>query len=279
MKIKSRWLALFAGVTAVTALAASRTACERTCGAGECPISTVLAILGGPAGCSPAHEPAVAATGPSAPSAPHAPAAAQPAPSTATPAPKPSDTTTAMNPSTSQPATPSAPAPAAAPVKTEEAMFGAGCFWGVEATFRKVPGVTEVFSGYAGGKTKNPTYKDVCTDATGHAEVVHITFDPAKVSYKQLVELFFKMHDPTQVNRQGPDYGTQYRSAIFYYSPEQQKTAQAVKDALTARGRFKRPIATEISPAGTFYKAEEYHQRYLEKHGLDNCHLPPPEDE
>lgn len=163
-------------------------------------------------------------------------------------------------------------------VKTETAMFGAGCFWGVEATFRKQPGVVDAAVGYAGGKTKNPTYKDVCTDTTGHAEVVKIDFDPTKVTYEQLVQLFFKLHDPTQVNRQGPDFGSQYRTVIFFYSPEQEATARAVKDKLEKSGKYKKPIATQIEKAGEFYRAEEYHQRYLEKRNLDNCHLPPADE-
>jgi peptide-methionine (S)-S-oxide reductase len=154
----------------------------------------------------------------------------------------------------------------------EIATFGAGCFWGVEAAFRKVPGVIEVLSGYSGGHTDNPSYKDVCTDATGHAEVVQVTFDPAKVSYDQLLDVFWKIHDPTQVNRQGPDFGTQYRTAIFYHTPEQEAAARKSKQALEASGKLRRPIATEITPAGPFWKAEEYHQRYLEKRGAPSCH-------
>lgn len=163
-------------------------------------------------------------------------------------------------------------------MKTEKATFAAGCFWGVEATFRKMPGVIDAFPGYTGGKTVNPTYKDVCTDLTGHAEAVEITFDPTKVTYQQLVDVFFKMHDPTQVNRQGPDVGTQYRTAIFYHSPEQKMVAEATIKRLTEAKKFRRPIATQLVEAQPFYKAEEYHQRYLEKHGLDNCHLPPADD-
>jgi peptide-methionine (S)-S-oxide reductase len=158
--------------------------------------------------------------------------------------------------------------------QTEEAMYGAGCFWGVEATFRKVPGVIDAAVGYSGGTVDNPTYKQVCADTTGHAEVVHVTFDPQKVSYQTLTEIFFKMHDPTQLNRQGPDYGTQYRSAVFFYSDAQKQTATQVRDAVTAKGKYKRPIVTLIEPAKAFWKAEEYHQRYLEKNGLDNCHVP-----
>lgn len=156
---------------------------------------------------------------------------------------------------------------------TEKATFGAGCFWGVEATFRRVPGVTNTAVGYEGGHTDNPTYKAVCTDATGHAEVVQVEFDPAQVTYQQLVDLFFKLHDPTQLNRQGPDVGTQYRSAVFYHSPEQRQIAQRTKEALARSGKFSRPIVTEVVPAQTFYKAEDYHQQYLEKRGLASCHV------
>ena len=155
----------------------------------------------------------------------------------------------------------------------EIATFGAGCFWGVEAAFRRVPGVLDAVSGYAGGHTENPSYREVCTDRTGHAEVVQVTFDPAKVSYEQLLDVFWKMHDPTQVNRQGPDFGTQYRTAIFYHSPEQEATARRSKQALEASGRFRHSIATEITPAGPFWRAEEYHQRYLEKRGAESCHI------
>jgi peptide-methionine (S)-S-oxide reductase len=156
---------------------------------------------------------------------------------------------------------------------SEIATFGAGCFWGVEANFRRVPGVIDAVSGYSGGHTENPSYRDVCTDATGHAEVVQVTFDPAKVSYEQLLDVFWKMHDPTQVNRQGPDFGKQYRTAIFFHSPEQEDAAKKAKQALEASGRLRHPIATEITPAGTFWPAEEYHQRYLEKRGATNCHI------
>jgi peptide-methionine (S)-S-oxide reductase len=156
---------------------------------------------------------------------------------------------------------------------SEIATFAAGCFWGVEAAFRRVPGVLDAVSGYSGGRTENPNYKDVCTDHTGHAEVVQVTFDPSEVSYEQLLDVFWKIHDPTQVNRQGPDFGTQYRTAIFYHSPEQEATAKKSKHALDASGRFRQPIATEITPAGPFWRAEEYHQRYLEKRGAESCHL------
>jgi peptide-methionine (S)-S-oxide reductase len=155
---------------------------------------------------------------------------------------------------------------------TEIATFGAGCFWGVEARFSQVPGVIDAVSGYSGGHTENPTYKDVCTDETGHAEVVQVTYDPAKVSFEKLLEVFWTMHDPTQVNRQGPDFGSQYRTAIFFHTPEQEATAKKVKAELNASGKFKRPIATEITAAGPFYRAEEYHQKYLEKRGATSCH-------
>ena len=156
---------------------------------------------------------------------------------------------------------------------SEIATFGAGCFWGVEAAFRRVPGVLDAVSGYSGGHTENPSYKDVCTDRTGHAEVVQVTFDPSKVTYEQLLDIFWKIHDPTQVNRQGPDFGTQYRTAIFYHSPEQEATARKSKQALEASGKLRRPIATEITPASPFWRAEEYHQRYLEKRGAESCHI------
>ena len=155
----------------------------------------------------------------------------------------------------------------------DKATFGAGCFWGVEAAFRQVPGVTATAVGYAGGTTQNPTYADVCSDATGHAEVVEVTFDPAKVSYEQLLNVFWENHDPTQLNSQGPDYGTQYRSVIFTHSPQQQAAAEASKAQLEASGRFRRPVVTQILPAAPFYRAEEYHQQYLEKRGRTHCHL------
>ena len=158
-------------------------------------------------------------------------------------------------------------------VKTEKATFAAGCFWGVESAFRQIAGVVETQVGYTGGNTTAPTYKEVCTDATGHAEAIEITFDPAKVSYTRLLDLFWRMHDPTQVNRQGPDLGTQYRSAIFYHTPEQQSAAEASKAALDKSGKYKKPIATQIVPAEPFYRAEEYHQRYFEKNGGPSCHI------
>lgn len=156
---------------------------------------------------------------------------------------------------------------------SEIATFGAGCFWGIEANFQRIPGVITAESGYSGGHMANPTYKDVCTDETGHAEVVQVTFDPEKVSYEKLLEAFWQMHDPTQVNRQGPDYGSQYRSAIFFHSPEQEAAAKKSKAALEASGKLRRPVATEITAAGKFWRAEEYHQKYLEKRGATSCHI------
>jgi peptide-methionine (S)-S-oxide reductase len=156
---------------------------------------------------------------------------------------------------------------------TEIATFGAGCFWGIEAAFQRIPGVIEAVSGYSGGHTENPTYKEVCTDETGHAEVVQVTYDPAKVSFEQLLDAFWAMHDPTQKNRQGPDFGSQYRTAIFFHTPEQESAAKRAKAALEASGKLKRSIATEITAAGTFYRAEEYHQKYLEKRGATSCHF------
>ncbi len=156
---------------------------------------------------------------------------------------------------------------------TEKATFGAGCFWGVEAAFRQVPGVLETAVGYAGGNFANPTYRDVCSDETGHAEVVEVTYDPSRVSYEDLLNVFWENHDPTQLNRQGPDIGTQYRSAIFFHSPAQRDTAVASRDRLEKSGRYRRPIVTEITPAPTFWRAEEYHQQYLEKRGLASCKI------
>jgi peptide-methionine (S)-S-oxide reductase len=155
----------------------------------------------------------------------------------------------------------------------DKATFGAGCFWGVEAAFRQLKGVTSTAVGYTGGKLDDPTYEDVCTDRTGHAEVVQMEFDPSQVSYQDVLRVFWENHDPTTLNRQGPDSGTQYRSVIFFHSPEQEAAAKASKDALTKSGRFKRPIVTEIQPAPKFWRAEEYHQQYLEKRGLAHCHL------
>jgi peptide-methionine (S)-S-oxide reductase len=152
------------------------------------------------------------------------------------------------------------------------ATFGAGCFWGVEAAFRQVPGVIATAVGYEGGTLANPTYQDVCTDRTGHAEVVQVEYDPAKVSYEDLLKVFWENHNPTTRNRQGPDIGTQYRSVIFYQSPAQKQAAESSRDALEKRGKFKSPIVTEIVPTQTFYQAEDYHQQYLEKRGLSSCH-------
>ena len=153
----------------------------------------------------------------------------------------------------------------------EKATFGAGCFWGVEAEFRQVSGVIDAAVGYSGGTLENPSYRDVCTGRTGHAEVVQVTFDPSRVSYEQLLNVFWEIHDPTTLNRQGPDVGTQYRSAIFFHSPEQEVAAHASRKQQEASGRFSRPIVTEITPASAFYRAEEYHQRYLEKRGAAAC--------
>ena len=155
----------------------------------------------------------------------------------------------------------------------EKATFGAGCFWGVEETFRAVPGVTKTSVGYMGGSLKNPSYKDVCTDRTGHAEVVQVEFDPALVSYDTLLDVFWANHDPTTNNRQGPDWGTQYRSVVFYHSPEQEALARASMERLSKSGRFSRPIVTEIVPAADYWLAEDYHQQYLAKRGLSHCHI------
>lgn len=161
----------------------------------------------------------------------------------------------------------------AAEKTTEKAMFGAGCFWGVEAAFRRVPGVVQTAVGYSGGNSPNPTYEDVCSHRTGHAEVVLVEFDPTKVPYDQLLNVFWESHDPTQLNRQGPDYGTQYRTAIFYFTSEQEAAARASKEKLAASGKFRRPIVTEITKAGEFWRAEDYHQQYLEKRGIASCHI------
>jgi peptide-methionine (S)-S-oxide reductase len=156
----------------------------------------------------------------------------------------------------------------------EKATFGAGCFWGVEAKFAAMPGVTATAVGYEGGALNNPTYKDVCTDQTGHAEVVEVDFDNEKLGFGQLLDTFFELHDPTTLNRQGPDWGTQYRSAVFFHSPEQEAQAKAKIEQLTNEGRFKpKRIVTKVEPAQTFWRAEEYHQRYLEKRGLASCHI------
>jgi peptide-methionine (S)-S-oxide reductase len=155
----------------------------------------------------------------------------------------------------------------------ERATFGAGCFWGVEAVFRQVEGVVGTAVGYMGGTLTNPTYKDVCTDRTGHAEVVQVEYDPSKVLYDQLLNVFWENHDPTTLNRQGPDVGTQYRSVIFFHTPQQEAAAKVSKERLRASGKYKRPIVTDIVPAAEFWRAEEYHQQYLEKRGLAHCRI------
>lgn len=153
----------------------------------------------------------------------------------------------------------------------EKATFAAGCFWGVEAMFRAVPGVISTRVGYTGGTLENPSYKDVCTDRTEHAEAVEIAYDPTRVSYDELLDVFWKGHDPTMLNRQGPDIGTQYRSAVFYHNPEQEAAAHASKERLEKSGEYRRPIVTEIIPASQFWQAEDYHQQYLEKRGMAHC--------
>jgi peptide-methionine (S)-S-oxide reductase len=155
----------------------------------------------------------------------------------------------------------------------QTATFGAGCFWGVEAAFRQVPGVVSTSVGYMGGTLDTPTYQDVCTDETGHAEVVQVIYDPSKISYNDLLRVFWQNHDPTTLNRQGPDVGTQYRSVIFYHTPEQEAVARASKEGLERAGTFREAIVTEIVPAAAFWQAEEYHQQYLEKRGLAQCHI------
>jgi peptide-methionine (S)-S-oxide reductase len=157
--------------------------------------------------------------------------------------------------------------------KLETATFGAGCFWGVEETFRNLPGVQATAVGYLGGLFENPTYEDVCSGKTGHAEVVQIIYDPAQISYEELLQIFWQCHNPTTMNRQGPDVGAQYRSAIFFHTPEQEALARRSKDELERSGKFKKKIVTETTPASTFYKAEEYHQQYLRKRGLSSCHI------
>jgi peptide-methionine (S)-S-oxide reductase len=154
-----------------------------------------------------------------------------------------------------------------------KATFGAGCFWGVEEVFRKIPGVLHTSVGYTGGKTENPTYEEVCTDKTGHAEVVDIDFDPKLVSYQDLLKIFFENHNPTTLNRQGPDIGTQYRSAVFYHDVEQKSQAEQMIKELDQSGKFSKPIVTEVTPAQKYYPAEEYHQKYLQKRGIDSCHI------
>lgn len=154
----------------------------------------------------------------------------------------------------------------------QTATFAAGCFWGVEAAFSKVDGVIDTKVGYAGGSTDNPTYEQVCSDQTGHAEVVKVEYDETKLSYQELLNIFFWCHDPTQLNRQGPDVGRQYRSAIFFHSPDQESLAKALIEEMNKSGELKAPVVTELLPASTFWMAEEYHQRYFEKKGVDMCH-------
>jgi peptide-methionine (S)-S-oxide reductase len=151
---------------------------------------------------------------------------------------------------------------------TQKATFAAGCFWGIEAAFRDLPGVIDAVSGYEGGHTVDPSYRDVCSDRTGHAEAVEVTFDPERIDYERLLDTFWSLHDPTTENRQGPDVGSQYRSAIFYHTPEQRAAAEASKARENESGKHRRPIVTEIVPAQPFYRAEEYHQRYFEKNGI-----------
>jgi peptide-methionine (S)-S-oxide reductase len=154
-----------------------------------------------------------------------------------------------------------------------KAIFAAGCFWGVEDAFRQVKGVTSTTVGYTGGARTSPSYKDVCTGTTGHAEAVEVEYDPKQVSYDQLLNVFWQSHDPTTLNRQGPDVGTQYRSAIFYEDPDQEAAARNSKATLEKSGLFKRPIVTEIKPASEFWRAEDYHQQYFEKRGIKSCHI------
>lgn len=153
----------------------------------------------------------------------------------------------------------------------EKATFAAGCFWAVESAFRKIPGVRSAIVGYTGGSTENPNYKEVCTGRTGHAEAVEVEFDPQLVTYNDLLEAFWDMHDPTTLNRQGPDIGAQYRSAVYFHDSKQEEVAKASKESLNASGKLPRPVVTEITAASTFWKAEEYHQRYHEKHGIEHC--------
>ena len=160
-----------------------------------------------------------------------------------------------------------------APVSTKKATFAAGCFWGVEKVFGALPGVLSTQVGYTGGTTASPSYEQVCTGRTGHAEALELTYDPSKISYEDLIEFFFRHHDPTTLNRQGNDAGTQYRSAVFYHSPEQKTAAQNAIDALKDARVFKDPIVTTVEPAGDFYRAEEYHQKYLKKNPLGYCHI------
>ncbi len=156
---------------------------------------------------------------------------------------------------------------------TQLATFGAGCFWGIEETYRNIPGVIDTAVGYMGGSKADPTYREVCTDRTGHAEVVQVTYDPSQVSYEDLLRVFWTNHNPTTKNRQGPDVGSQYRSAVFFHTPEQEAAARASKDELERTGAFHKPIVTEITAAPTFYPAEDYHQQYLAKRGMAACHV------
>jgi peptide-methionine (S)-S-oxide reductase len=160
------------------------------------------------------------------------------------------------------------------PTGCEKATFAAGCFWGVEAAFRQAKGVVSTSVGYTGGHLENPTYRRVCSDTTGHAEAVEVIYDPEQVTYEQLLDVFWNIHDPTTPNRQGPDVGSQYRSAIFYHSESQLRAAETSREGLEKSRRFRRPIVTQLTPASTFYRAEEYHQQYLEKQGRASCHLP-----
>ncbi|MGD1278019.1 MAG: peptide-methionine (S)-S-oxide reductase MsrA [Tepidisphaeraceae bacterium] len=172
-----------------------------------------------------------------------------------------------------QPSPATQPATREMPMQTETATFAAGCFWGVQSTFEKIPGVLSTRVGYCGGTMPNPTYEDVCTDRTGHAESIEIVFDPQKLSYQTLLDIFFENHDPTTMNRQGPDAGTQYNSVIFYHSPQQKALAEAEKNRRNDSGQYVGPIVTRIVPAGPFYPAEEYHQFYNDKHGIIwSCH-------
>jgi len=155
----------------------------------------------------------------------------------------------------------------------ETATFAAGCFWGVEDAFRKVKGVISATVGYTGGTAPNPSYQQVCGGRTGHAEALQVEFDPSVVSYEELLDVFWSIHDPTTLNRQGPDMGPQYRSAIFYHTPEQESAAKASKERLDKSGKLRRPVVTEITPASEFYRAEEYHQRYFEKRGVSHCNI------
>ena len=157
--------------------------------------------------------------------------------------------------------------------QTHKATFGAGCFWGVEAAFRQLPGVVSTAVGYLGGTLPNPTYRDVCSGRTGHAEVVEVEYDPSRVTYDDLLAVFWENHDPTTLNRQGPDVGTQYRSAVFFHTPEQEAAARASKEQRERSGKYRRPIVTDITPATKFYRPEEYHQQYLDKRGLAHCSL------